>query len=449
MVEQPFASVDNRIVDHERCHSVNYWLQNGKVEHCGSDTLRLLNEVEKQLAIGSASWTTFDRIRSMQPIRRWLATNVYGQKEGDIGQDDLLKDYAKILSAKKQWTQAFFKCVPSNFDAVLSERILRRVPPPAPFIPWRLLLETQQENPFKSQSTLAWYSLGCMFNHSCLPNCVWYLIGDYLVIYVCGSTVKPGDELTISYCPLWIPSLSERSSQLLSYGIHSCQCSLCSYDRRFQSQQEGALKKLSNIQALARQKNLSTPMRWKYFQKFIHIYEAMEKQYADRPIGFVHEFADLESVLESFQDEKDHPEIMQFLNERRKSFLQRFASACRLTTADGPRLSNPICLMGFHLQVHLHVSDWQYICQSLVPSRSPQTRSLIRSDSLESPTSKSLRNLHVQMPHDVHRHEENPGQPRNISPQSFTDANISSTLIFSRRKVLINNVAMRISLPLV
>jgi hypothetical protein len=240
---------------------------------------------------------------------------------------------------------------------VPAERLCRRVLSSAPFIPWRVLFETEQENPFKSQSTLAWYSLGCMFNHSCVPNCLWYLLGDYLVIYVCGATVEPGDELTISYCPLWIPSLNERSSQLLSYGIHSCQCSLCSYDRRFQTQQEGALKRLSNIRALARQKNLSNPVRWKYFEKFVTIYESIEKRYADRPIGFVHEFANLESIDSCFRDENDHPEIMPLLNERRKSFLQRFLSTCRLTTTNGLRLSNPLCLMEVHLQVDLHISD--------------------------------------------------------------------------------------------
>src|SRR5271163_2539335 len=52
-------------------------------------------------------------------------------------------------------------------------------------IPWHVLFKTQQQNPYRSQSTLGWHPLGSMFNHSCLPNCMWYLIGDYLFIYVC------------------------------------------------------------------------------------------------------------------------------------------------------------------------------------------------------------------------------------------------------------------------
>ena len=72
VVEQPFASVDSRVTGESPCHSINTWQRNGTVEYCHDDALRLINEIEKQLLIGNASWTTFEKLKLMQPIRQWL-----------------------------------------------------------------------------------------------------------------------------------------------------------------------------------------------------------------------------------------------------------------------------------------------------------------------------------------------------------------------------------------
>ncbi|CAF4224879.1 unnamed protein product, partial [Rotaria magnacalcarata] len=64
VVEQPFASIDNRVIGEQRCHSINFWPKNEKIsiiDYCNDDILRLLNEVEKQLLIGNTSWITFDK----------------------------------------------------------------------------------------------------------------------------------------------------------------------------------------------------------------------------------------------------------------------------------------------------------------------------------------------------------------------------------------------------
>ena len=224
----------------------------------------------------------------------------------------------------------------------------RRIPPPSPYIPWRILFETQQQNPYKSQSTLGWYPLGSMFNHSCLPKCLWYLIGDYLYIYVCASNIQQGDELTISYCPLWISSINERTNQLRQYDITSCQCSLCLYDRSIVNEYENELKKFSNLRALARQKNLSNLNRFSYFQQLSCHYEFLTQEFRDRPIGFINEFIDLESISNNFQSEDNETDIKQFLTNQQKTFLDRLSNVCSITL---PQMSNPILLFGKQIQV--------------------------------------------------------------------------------------------------
>ncbi len=232
--------------------------------------------------------------------------------------------------------------------------LCRHLPPPASFIPWRILFEAQRQNPFHSKSTLGWYPLGSMFNHSCLPNCLWYLIGDCLFIYVCASNIRQGDELTISYCPLWISSLNERTSQLRQFGIHTCRCLLCSYDRSNMPQYEIELKKFFNLRALSRQKNLSREKRFDYVQKFKRLYEFLTKKFRQRPIGFITEFVDLEYISHYFQHEENNQhEIQEFLEEREVSFLQRLSRVCRFTIKDLPKFGNPIVLFGTQMQVSL------------------------------------------------------------------------------------------------
>jgi hypothetical protein len=194
-----------------------------------------------------------------------------------------------------------------------------------------------------------------MFNHSCLPNCLWYLIGDYLFIYVCSSNIRQGDELTISYCPLWISSLTERSSQLKQFGIHSCRCLLCLYDGSNMPQYEIELKKFFNLRALARQKNLSCEKRFDYVEKLKRIYEFLTKKFRQRPIGFLTEFVDLEYISHYFQHENNQHHIQQFLEERQLSFLQRLSRVCRFTIKDLPKIFNPMVLFGTHMQVSLHL----------------------------------------------------------------------------------------------
>ncbi len=105
VVEQPFASIDNRILGEEYSHSINSWKTNSKIEFCSNDTLRLLNEIEKQLLIGNTTRTTFEKIKFMQPIRQWLlAENIHQQQDMP---GDLLENYEQLLSDRKQWRKTF------------------------------------------------------------------------------------------------------------------------------------------------------------------------------------------------------------------------------------------------------------------------------------------------------------------------------------------------------
>lgn len=185
-----------------------------------------------------------------------------------------------------------------------------------------------------------------MFNHSCLPNCLWYLIGDCLFIYVCGSNVRQGDELTISYCPMWISSLNDRSNLLRRFGIQSCRCSLCSYDRSNMPQYEIELKKFVNLRALARQDELSRSKRFRYVEKSKEIFDSITKKYKQRPIGFIREFFDFESISKFNLINENEENIREFVHDRQSNFLVRLSRVCRFSIKDLPKISNPMFLFG-------------------------------------------------------------------------------------------------------
>jgi len=110
IVEQPFASIDNRIIGEDYSRSINSWkTSNSKIEFCSNDTLRLLNEIEKQLLIGNTTYKTFDKIQLMQPIRQWLTENINQQQESNDISSDLLENYERILSEKNKWRKSFTK----------------------------------------------------------------------------------------------------------------------------------------------------------------------------------------------------------------------------------------------------------------------------------------------------------------------------------------------------
>jgi hypothetical protein len=99
------------LIGEQHCHSINFWQNNEKnseMKYYHDDTIRLLNEIEKQLLIGNTSWITFDKLKLMQPIRQWLIETKNNQEENDDNSELLENDESTSLF-KKQWKNPFSK----------------------------------------------------------------------------------------------------------------------------------------------------------------------------------------------------------------------------------------------------------------------------------------------------------------------------------------------------
>ena len=86
-----------------------------------------------------------------------------------------------------------------------------------------------------SSSTLAGRGLWIkpsFFNHSCLPNCDYTVIGDFMFI-VTNRTIAEGDELTVSYCDVResFPERREIFDRWNETEGFTCMCSRCEFDR--------------------------------------------------------------------------------------------------------------------------------------------------------------------------------------------------------------------------
>ena len=109
VVEQPFSSIDDRVNDRLHEYSINYLKRNEKsthIEYVDDRCLRLINEIEKQLLIGNASWITFDKIKLMQPIRQWLSDNKKEPKSDSRKPFDQCEDHSTALLFRKQWQKS-------------------------------------------------------------------------------------------------------------------------------------------------------------------------------------------------------------------------------------------------------------------------------------------------------------------------------------------------------
>lgn len=68
---------------------------------------------------------------------------------------------------------------------------------------------------------------GCLFNHSCNPNCTWCLDGDANLVVRSIARISTGDALTLAYCDPY-ERLSERGPQLQRCFFFECKCERCS-----------------------------------------------------------------------------------------------------------------------------------------------------------------------------------------------------------------------------
>ena len=98
------------------------------------------------------------------------------------------------------------------------------------------VLQYNELSPYKSLYVYTPIVIGLWFyssliNHSCLPNCDYIGIGDFIFI-VSIEDIPKGDELTISYVPNDI-EYSERIEKLKNLDF-KCQCKLCKKEEELQ-----------------------------------------------------------------------------------------------------------------------------------------------------------------------------------------------------------------------
>ncbi|KAF5369362.1 hypothetical protein D9758_002497 [Tetrapyrgos nigripes] len=81
----------------------------------------------------------------------------------------------------------------------------------------------------QTETPSALYLFASMFNHSCLPNAMWFCFGDVMVISA-ARTIAEGEEI---YIPYVTPSGSfkERQDGLRKHLPDECRCELCAQDR--------------------------------------------------------------------------------------------------------------------------------------------------------------------------------------------------------------------------
>ena len=81
----------------------------------------------------------------------------------------------------------------------------------------------------------AWSGLfinGSAFNHSCVANTYWKVIGDTLVVRA-RTQIKKGKEVYLSYVPLaGMSRLMTGDCIERHFGYNGCPCTLCAEDRR-------------------------------------------------------------------------------------------------------------------------------------------------------------------------------------------------------------------------
>ncbi|CAF1398139.1 unnamed protein product [Didymodactylos carnosus] len=345
LVEQAFSSVDvyslKYYLDNEISLSLNIietskqqtssssisW-NNDKHVHIYSDqTIRLINEIEKHLLISRTN-STFNKIKLIQPIRKYL------QKLKEDSQENETNDNSTILQEKES--------LDDSPTTTCSNPL---------YIPWKLIFEAQERNPFKTKNIIGWWPTAQMINHSCLPNCIWFIVDCYLFIYVCSTGVKQGEELKINYGQLWDTSYTNRSYQLRQFGIKECQCSLCIYDRTNLNEIQNELKKFNNYRTLCLQQNISNQKRFQYYKCLKEIYVKMCEKFHQRPIGFVNEIVLLQQItnLLEIEDENDG-EIYKYVRTEWNEQLQYLLKETRYKESK----RNPLYFYGLHTKFLCH-----------------------------------------------------------------------------------------------
>eukprot|EP00798_Chlamydomonas_sp_ICE-L_P004635 gene4635-14831_t len=99
---------------------------------------------------------------------------------------------------------------------------------------WQVLNEQQELEGMRQSRGVGLWVRPALFNHSCLPNCTYLTVGDFLFISTTRD-VEVGEELCISYLDIMKP-FNERTKLLAEWNSRSsgfaCDCARCEASRR-------------------------------------------------------------------------------------------------------------------------------------------------------------------------------------------------------------------------
>lgn len=81
-------------------------------------------------------------------------------------------------------------------------------------------------NEFFNDCGLGVYPLAAMINHSCIPNCIQHFNDEGVIAIRTMRNIKAGEEISISYIDIAMPTWLRRKELLKSYYFH-CNCDRC------------------------------------------------------------------------------------------------------------------------------------------------------------------------------------------------------------------------------
>ena len=145
----------------------------------------------------------------------------------EIKKIELFKKLKEKLKNEPEKMKSFFKLYNGkNLNKNLEERAKNNEISDEDILK---VLQYNELSPYKSLYVYTPIVIGLWFyssliNHSCLPNCDYIGIGDFIFI-ISIEDIPKGDELTISYVPNDI-EYSERIEKLKNWDF-KCQCKLC------------------------------------------------------------------------------------------------------------------------------------------------------------------------------------------------------------------------------
>ncbi|CAF1112033.1 unnamed protein product [Didymodactylos carnosus] len=250
---------------------------------------------------------------------------------------NVLDKYLSDLNPIRQYKEKMLKKVEDDDDKQQQ------------FLPYRLIVELHEHNTMSNGYCCGIWPKLAQFNHLCLPNCLWLIIGRFCFLSV-YQPIKKGQELTISYVSNY-NSYEKRTRLLFGYAINDCLCDLCQYDKNVGDKKMSQLLKKCDILSVYDNDN-SQQLLMKISKKLSHTY-------INRPLGFVEQLNEQIFLNEIKNGYVFHSKIFSYLhhiltkkvkNDELSSILEqimKLLSYFNLTTTSQNTILN---LLGRHLE---------------------------------------------------------------------------------------------------